>query len=470
MAFGIGLACAVGSSVASAQEKPNVLFIAVDDLRPELGCYGTRALTPNLDRLAASGLRFDRAYCNQAVCGASRVSLMTGLYPEFTGERTFHVRGWRKRWADIVTLNQHFKRNGYTTIGLGKIYHGSGGPGVDPENWTEWVAVRGLGYANPASLKARKANKKKKGRGPSTEASDASDEALVDGKRAKIGASRIHKLAKSGKPFFLAVGFTKPHLPFVAPKKYWNLYKRDSFALPANLGVPPDYPKYARNANAGELRAYSDIPAKGKPGAFPEALNRRLIHGYHACVSYTDRNIGVLLDALEKSGAAKNTIVVLWGDHGWKLGDHSSWCKHTNFECDTRVPLLIRHPGMKSARGRSNALVELVDLYPTLCELCGLQKPDHLQGKSLVPVLSDPAASHRESAYSSYAHGRRVGHSIRTDRYRYTEWWEGSDKRVASVLTDIAADPGELTAITSDKELRDKLAAQLEKRVLAVRK
>ena len=241
----LALVGAVCSSIASAQEKPNVLFIAVDDLRPELGCYGSRALTPNIDRLAASGLRFDRAYCNQAVCGASRLSLMTGLYPEFTGERSFHVRGWRKRWADIVTLNQHFKSNGYTTIGLGKIYHGSKGPGVDPENWTKWVTVGGTEYANPASLKARKANTKRRGRGPSTEASDAPDDTHFDGNRAKVGASHISRLAKSGKPFFLAVGFTKPHLPFVSPKKYWDLYRRDSFALPANLGVPPGYPQYA---------------------------------------------------------------------------------------------------------------------------------------------------------------------------------------------------------------------------------
>lgn len=476
--------CFTSFSVAMAKEdlaagaKPNVLFIAVDDLRPEIGCYGARALTPNIDRLVESGLRFDRAYCNQAVCGASRLSLMTGLYPEFTGERTYHVTDWRKRWADVVTLNQHLTDNGYTTVGLGKVYHNTNGPGVDPKNWTEWVAVGGREYGDPDSLKPGNTRMREgRKRGPSTEAADVPDDTHFDGNRAKVGAARIYRLAKTDKPFFLAVGFTKPHLPFVAPTKYWDLYQRDNFALPANLGVPPGYPDYARNVNAGELRAYSDIPQEGTPAAFPDSLNKRLIHGYHACVSYTDRNIGVLLDALENSGAAKNTIVVLWADHGWKLGDHSSWCKHTNFECDTRVPLVIRHPGMASARGQTKALVELIDLYPTLCELCGFDTPKHVQGRSLVPVLKNPAAAHRDFAYSSYPHGRGngqkwvIGHSIRTARHRYTEWWEqGTDTPVASILSDIEADPGETTVITGEMELRKSLSARLKERVLTVRK
>ena len=463
------------SAQDDAIEQPNVLFIAVDDMRPELGCYGTRAITPNMDQLAASGLRFDRAYCNQAVCGACRVSLMTGLYPEFTGERTYHVTDWRKRWSDIVTMNQHFKSNGYTTIGLGKIYHGSNGPGVDPENWTEWLTVDGQAYGDPASLKSPRERNGRR-RGPATEAADVSDEVHFDGNRAKVGAARIYQLARASKPFFLAVGFTKPHLPFVAPKKYWDLYQRESFGLPPNVDVPPGYPAYASNVNAGELRSYSDIPLEGTPADFPNQLNQRLIHGYHACVSYTDRNIGVLLDALQKSGAAKNTIVVLWADHGWKLGDHSSWCKHTNFECDARVPLIIRHPTMESASGETKALAELIDLYPTLCELCGLDRPEHLQGKSLVPVLEQPAGSHRDSAYSSYPHGRGkglsgvTGHSIRTDRYRYTEWWDKkTNTPVTWILTDIEADPGETTAITDDAETQQRLAEKLRMRVLAAR-
>jgi len=469
--------------------RPNVLFIAVDDLRPELACYGTsgrpiKAKTPRLDTLAGSGLQFVHAYCNQAVCGASRLSLMTGLYPEFTKERTYHVTGWRKRWANVVTMNQHFKANGYTTVGLGKIYHGTSGEGVDPDNWTEWIKVGGKGYADPASLKQTRKTKsrapggKTRMRGPSTESADGADDVYSDGVRALEGARQIKKLAAAGKPFFLAVGFTKPHLPFNAPTKYWNLYKRTDFAMPANLGVPPGYPDWARNRMAGELRSYADIPTKGTPADFPQELNRRLIHGYHACVSYTDRNVGKLLDALDQSGAADNTVVVFWADHGWKLGDHSSWCKHTNFECDTRVPLMIRHPKLRAAKGKSAAMVELIDLYPTLCELCGIKPPAHLQGKSLVAVLTDPSATHREYAYSSYPHTNRatrnrvVGHSIRNASIRYTEWWEtGTDKVVARVATDISADPGETTNLLPAKaDLAKLLSADLKKRVLAARK
>lgn len=489
---GTAFSLAASSPVSAAPEtesRPNVLFIAVDDLRPELACYGTRgrpikSKTPHLDKLAESGLRFAHAYCNQAVCGASRVSLMTGLYPEFSGERTYHVTDWRKRWADVVTMNQHFEANGYTTVGLGKIYHGTGGPGVDPQNWTEWIKVGGKGYANPESLKQTRESKshapggkRTRTRGPSTEAADVADDVYSDGMRASEGARQIKKLAAANKSFFLAVGFTKPHLPFNAPTRYWELYQREDFALPDNLSWPPGYPDWARNKNAGELRAYADIPATGTPAGFSHELNQRLLHGYHACVSYTDCNVGKLLDALESSGAADNTIVVFWADHGWKLGDHSSWCKHTNFECDTRVPLMIRHPKMSTARGESGAMVELIDLYPTLCELCGLERPAHLQGKSLVPVLKDPNAKHRDYAYSSYPHTNSdtkkpvVGHSIRNGSYRYTEWWEkDSDKVMARVATNIHADPGETTNLLPEEDdLAKRLSADLRNRVLEAR-
>ncbi|MEM7233815.1 MAG: sulfatase [Planctomycetota bacterium] len=472
------LAC-VFAAALSAEERPNVLFIAVDDLRTELSSYGARTITPNLDRLAASGLQFDRAYCNQAVCGASRVSLLMSLYPERTGERSFHVKGWRDRWPDVVTLNQHFRANGYAAVGLGKVYHDSRSRGgVDASNWSEWIDVGGQEYSAPESLKKFARHPKSgKRRGPATEAHDAGDESHPDGHRARIGAQKIRQLAAGKKPFFLAVGFTKPHLPFNAPRKYWGLYRGDLFRMPKNGGVPPGYPKYASNRDAGELRNYSDIPNDGEVADFPDALNRRLLHGYYACVSYMDRNVGVLLQALEASGAAKSTIVVFWADHGWKLGDHSSWCKHTNFECDTRVPLIIRDPRRPEARGKTSAIVELIDLYPTLCDLTGLAKPSHLQGRSFLPVLKDPKGTHRKFAYSSYPHGRgkgqkkRVtGHSIRSARYRYTEWWEkDSDRIVDAVLSDLQHDPGETSAVAGQDELKRKLSARLRERVLAAR-
>lgn len=476
--FTLVFLCAIGIPVDSfSADRPNILFIAVDDLRPELGCYGSRALTPNIDALAASGLRFERAYCNQAVCGASRVSLMTGLYPEYTGERTFHVTDWRKRWAKVVTLNQHLTANGYTTVGLGKIYHGSRGADVDTENWTRWLTVPGKSYADPASLEAMKTNQpNSRGsvKGPSTESMEIADHEYTDGARAETASDELTRLAGEARPFFLAVGFNKPHLPFVAPKKYWDLYEREQFSMPDNRSIPPGYPDYARNRSAGELRSYSDIPRKGTPADFPDDLNRRLLHGYHACVSYLDRNVGLLLQALEESPAASNTVVILWSDHGWKLGDHSSWGKHTNFETDTRVPLIIRHPAMPSAKGETAALVELLDLYPTICEFCGLEKPDHLQGRSFLPVLENPQSAHRDAAYSSYPHrnGKQnvTGHSIRTDQHRYTEWWDqNSDEIVDSILTDLQADPGEQTAVKGNEALKAELSNLLKDRVHSAR-
>ena len=281
-----------------AADQPNILFIAVDDLRPELGCYGVDVKTPNIDKLAASGVRFDRAYCQQAVCGASRLSLMGGLYPTKTGEQTYHVEGWRKRHPDLVTLNQHLRANGYRTVGTGKIYHGGGGDGVDPKNWDEWIQLKAPGYALPESTRKQKAILKanpgkttRDVRARTTESAPVDDDFYIDGKRAAHSAKKLTELAQADQPFFFAVGFIKPHLPFVAPKKYWDLYHRDDFSMPDNLSVPPGYPDFARNARAGEMSKYSDYEGKS-PKDFSDDLNKRLLHGYAACVSYTDANVG----------------------------------------------------------------------------------------------------------------------------------------------------------------------------------
>lgn len=456
-------------SFAEAADRPNVLFIAVDDLRPELAVYGAEVKTPHLDRLAANGIRFDRAYCQQAVCGASRLSLMGGLYPTKTGEQNFHVTNWRQRHPDLLTMNQHFRANGYHTLGTGKIYHGSHGGTIEAGNWDDWLNSGGKGYVLEESLaeaeRLRKANPDRDPmdfRGTTTECADVPDDAYSDGARAVVAAKKIGELVAQHQPFFFAVGFAKPHLPFNAPKRYWDLYERDSFAMPENLSWPPGYPDAARNARAGEMARYSDYEGSS-PVDFSDDLNKRLIHGYAACVSYMDANVGKVLDALEASGAADNTIVVFWGDHGWKLGDHSSWCKHTNFEVDTRVPLLMRVPGKET--GTTEALVELIDLYPTLCELTGLPVPEHLQGKSFVPLLSDLSGEHRTSAYSSYPHGKIMGHSIRMGAYRYTEWNDPKGALVASVLTDLVVDPGEESNLLGSENHREDLAkAQAELR------
>lgn len=488
LVWGILFLTGCGVAPTTEPDRFNVLFIAVDDLRPELGVYGSRAVTPNIDKLAASGLQFNRAYCNQAVCGASRLSLMSGLYPEFTNERSFHVRDWRQRHPEVVTLNQLFKENGYTTVGVGKIYHAWSGPDTDLDNWTQWIPTQGSRYADPETeaLGKRQAAAfgKEFKRGPTTEAGKAADAAdrYFDGWRVGEGVRQLEKLAAEDQPFFLAVGFSKPHLPFTAPVKYWDLYERESFSMPDNLGIPPGYPEYAANQRPGELRHYSDVPppSDGKmdqpnPREFSDEMNQRLLHGYHAAVSYTDRNVGKLIQALEESGVAEKTLIVFWGDHGWKLGDHSSWCKHTNFECDTRVPLMIVHPKMESVSGTTDALVELIDLYPTLVELCGLESPSHLQGKSLVPLLKDPSQPHRDYAYSSYPRRPNddiVGHSIRNERYRYTEWWDAkTDEVLARVATDLVEDPGETTnALLESPELAEAFSNDLKAIVLKARK
>lgn len=442
----------------AAEKKPNILFIAVDDLRPELAPYGAKVQTPHLDRFAASGIRFDRAYCQQAVCGASRLSLMSGLYPTKTKEQNYHVTGWRKRHPELMTMNQHFQASGYRTVGTGKIYHGTGGAGTDPENWDEWLMVKGESYVLPESvaerdrrIAANPGKTTKDFRGMTTESADVADEVYSDGARAVAAAKRVIELAAEEKPFFFAVGFTKPHLPFIAPKRYWDLYGRDDFSMPANLGIPPGYPDYAANVTAGEMKRYSDYEGK-TPKDFSDDLNKRLLHGYAACVSYMDANVGKLLDALDASGEVDNTIVVFWGDHGWKLGDHSSWCKHTNFEVDTRVPFMLRVPGQEGGVATS-APTELIDIYPTLCELTGITVPDHVKGKSLVSLIDDPSSQHRKSAYSSYRHGTATGHSIRVGAFRYTEWYrDGAKKHEANVLTDLELDPGEETNLVGSAE------------------
>ena len=454
--------------------KPNVLFLAIDDLRPELGAYGSKVKTPNMDRLASSGMLFERAYCQQAVCGASRVSIMGGLYPTLTGEQTYHVSGWRKRHPNLKTMNQHFRAQGFKTIGLGKIYHGHSGPGVDPMNWDEWINVKGNGhYAKPENIallkkalqEAKTGDQNDPPKGPMTESADVHDDTYADGLRAAKAAQILKDLGQNKtQPFFLAVGLTKPHLPFVAPKKYWDLYRREDFSMPANRGIPPGYPLFAANQLAPEMTKYSDYEGQS-PKDFSSATNKRLLHGYAAATSYVDACVGRILDGLEKNGLRENTIVVLWGDHGWKLGDHSSWCKHTNFECDTRVPLIVRDPRIKA--GRTPRLIELIDLYPTLCDLTGIPIPEHCQGRSFRAVLEDPEAGHRLDAYSSYPALKLMGHSIHHKNFRYTEWRNAEDQTVANVLTDIWADPGEVTNVKDEPRHAETLA--LVKERLAIR-
>lgn len=448
----------------TSNKKPNVLFIAVDDLRPQLGCYGQDQIkSPNIDRLAKRGLLFERTYCQQAICMASRASLMSGYRPDKgkiynKGPLFTHV-------PDALTLNQHFVNNGYEAVSMGKIYHhasdyekGWSREAFQPEG--EWV---GRGYLSEEAIRlVRKYNEKnpkarRQGIGPAFEGPDVADNAYPDGLIAGHAIKELNRL--KDKPFFIAVGFKKPHLPFNAPKKYWDMYPEDQIKLADNPFTPKGAPEEALTS-WGELRGYHGMPRKGP---MPDDLARKLIRGYYACVSYTDAMIGKVLDELDRLGLSENTIVVLWGDHGWKLGDHGMWCKHTNFERDTHVPMIISAPGMKARGKRTGALTEFVDIYPTLCELSGLDLPKHLEGTSMAPLLSNPGQSWKKAAFSQYPRGKTMGYSMRSDRYRYTEWRDlksGSVK--ARELYDHHKDPEENTNVAEDPGNQD-LAAALAK-------
>ena len=444
---------------AAEPNRPNVLFIAVDDLRPEFGPDGP-ARAPNLGRLAARGLTFGRAYCQQAVCSPSRTSLLTGCRPDTTKVWDLETH-FRVALPDVVALPEHFKRNGYVTRGLGKIYH----PGFNDErSWsTPWSTESRRIYARPenqALVQAgsnRVAVAKKAGRpvprgsrGPAYESADVPDSTYTDGAVADRAVEILGRLKEGNRPFFFALGFARPHLPFVAPKRYWDLYDPAKIRLAANPFRPKDAPDYAVGPG-GEMRAYHGIPA----GPIPDALARTLKHGYYASISYMDAQLGRVLDELDRLGLRDNTIVVLWGDHGWKLGEHDGWCKHTNVELDARAPLILSAPGMAAGK-TTPALVEFVDVYPTLAELAGLPLPAHLEGTSLAPLLIDPARPWKRAAFSQYPRaieGRRLmGYSMRTDRHRFTRWVDRSDpsKVDAVELYDHQTDPAENQNIAAD--------------------
>lgn len=401
-----------------AAEHPNVLFIAIDDLRPELGCYGSPiAKSPNLDALAADGLRFDRAYCQQAICSPSRASLMTGARPDAIGviENTAYFRELN---PDIVTLPQHFVANGYESVYCGKIYHAK--MTDDEHSWSRKPAHKKLaikrpklvgGYALPENQKIRRDNMAKMvakygeaarrglGSGPAYESADVPDHTYADGYNTELAIATMKDMLKEGdKPFFLALGFMKPHLNWVAPKRYWDLYKPEEIQLAKQVAGPVNGAEIGLHASF-ELRTRHGIPKSGPIG---DDLARTLLHGYYACVSYVDAQIGKMIAALEDAGVRDNTLIIVWGDHGWHLGEMGIWGKATNYEIATRVPLIAWTPKM-SARGKSTrALVELVDIYPTLCDLAGIPQPDHLAGRSFAPLLENPELKWKESAVSQF--------------------------------------------------------------------
>ncbi len=472
------LAISILAAAAShAATKPNVLLICVDDLKPLLGCYGdTLVKSPNIDRLAARGVVFESAYCNQAVCSPSRNALMTGLRPQSLGIYDLSTN-FRQSAPDAVTLTQHFMRSGYRAEGLGKILHVGHGNTNDAASWTvPHYSPKTISYAlkenNPPESTREEAlfeNKKdssKLPRGAPTESADVPDNRYGDGMIADEAIKRIEAAkAKQSEPLFLAVGFLKPHLPFVAPKKYWDLYHPADFK-PAELQTPPKGAPEFAPTTWGELRQYKDMP---DTGTLTTDQQRHLLHGYHAATSYMDAQLGRVLDALDASGLAQNTIIVLWGDHGWHLGDHGMWCKHTNYEQATRIPLIVAAPGVKAARAK--ALVETVDLYPTLSELASLPAPEKIDGKSFASVLKNPDAAPRDSVIHVYPRGDKLGRAIRTARHRMVEWKTiGAPADSAALeLYDYQADPAETKNLAAEQpeivaQLRAILATHPEAR------
>ncbi len=468
------------AAVREPSTEPNVLMILVDDLKPALGCYGdTLAKTPHMDRLAARGMRFDMAYCNQAVCAPSRFSLLLGSHPTSTGLYGLGSN-LRQRLPDSVTLPQHFVRHGYRTESLGKVFHiGHGNPG-DPGSFSvKHFHDKVIEYAGRSSTSGNQLTREEAyfsnreldrirqlPRGAAFEAPDVADDAYADGRVASETVRRL-KSAKirrdtDGTPFFVVAGFARPHLPFSAPQRYWNQFDPAVFAAPSTVGPPQGAPKVADKTN-GELANYEPVPTSG---AVDESLRRQLTHGYYASVSYVDAQIGMVIDELDRLRLADDTIVVLWGDHGFHLGDHGYWTKHTNYEQANRIPLVIVAPNVTKPGSVTRQLTESVDLYPTLAELAGLPAPagpQRIDGKSLVPVLRDPQARVRDHAFHVFPKAK-LGRAIRTERYRLVEWKKaGAPAETAEFeLYDYRTDPDETGNLAADRpEIVEELRAIL---------
>ena len=419
-AFATGL---LPRSYAAPEGQYNVVFIVADDLRPLLGCYGHPEMhTPNIDRLAGRGTVFNRAYCQVPLCNPSRSSILTGLRPEATGVFSNAV-DFRQKLPDVLDLQQYFNEHGYAAYSVGKVAH-TRAPFIP---------------------------------GPSWRALDVPDDSLNDGQTAKE-TERILADLKNQR-FFLAVGFEKPHLPLYAPRKYYELYDTQDFDLPVTSNYPKDAPAMARN-NLDLFRLHSDIPSDDAP--FSEEKTLELIRAYAASTSYMDAQVGRVLNQLDSLGLTKDTVIVFCGDHGFHLGEHGTWRKNTLFEVSVRSPLLISVPGQQP--NRTDALTELVDIYPTLCNACHLPIPSELEGLSLMPVIEEPTLSWKTAAFSELGRGGFRGRSIRTERYRYTEW--GRKGRHGLELYDYEADPNETVNIVDLPENAE-LVAHLSERLHA---
>ena len=475
--------------------KKNILFIAIDDMKPILGAYGDDyAISPNIDKLADEGVVFANNHCQYAVCGPSRASLLSGQRPDQTQILDLKTKIRSKR-PNVTTLPQHFKNSGYTVYGVGKIYDPrSVDKQQDKLSWDKYILPGQLkyaeGYKTPEfsyyqkpenrariaelrkegikkGLKGQKLNKYilKKFK-PAYEKANVPDDAYIDGAIVNGGIELMKEAKAKGKPFFLAVGFKRPHLPFNAPTKYWDMYDESKVPLAT----------FQQKVEGGYERAYHASPELGTyqvPGytyhpvdgviEMPEKQQRTMIHAYYAATTYVDAQVGKLMAELEKEGLAENTIVILWGDHGWHLGDHSLWNKHSDFEQATRSPMIIYDPSI-GKKIVVNSPTEFIDIYPTLCDLTNINAPQNLSGTSLKPLINGSKTKVKEYAISEITRGKIIGYSLRTDRYRLTTWVDNnpryakklnSNNIVAEELYDYETDPLETVNLAKDKKYKD---------------
>lgn len=486
------------------KERPNILFISIDDLRPALGAYGdTIAVTPNLDLFAKEGMTFRQTFSQSAVCAPSRASLMTGLRPDST--RVWHLGNkFREINPNSVTMPQFFSKNGYYTVNIGKIFHNYmpdsvswDEPDLRPARYLrpEWLGRDGETFyiseevSKSQEIKRDSLLKLRPVRyadgwntGPAWEAADVHDTLYYDGAQTELAKKALSRLSNMDEPFFFGLGYFRPHLPFTAPKKYWDLYDRDEIPLASNPDIPENAPLWTMNSMY-ELRHYDGFGHIGHPTSsyqMSEDTVRTLRHGYYASVSYVDALFGDLVSHMKKLGIYENTIIIVWGDHGWKLGDHNSWGKMTNYNIDLEVPMMIRYPNQKNRGVETFAITELVDMFPSLTELAGIESPDYMQGTSFVPLLENPELPWKKAAFSQFhrrpnvsADGKRyMGYSINTLEHHYIEWYTWDHiagergEFVSAELFDRVNDPHEKVNIAEQDEYKsviEELSEQLSK-------
>ncbi len=491
------IVCLIGFTFSCSEtaepRKPNILFISIDDLRPALGAYDDQAvITPNLDIFAGEGMTFRQTFCQSAVCAPSRASLMTGIRPDST--RVWHLGDkFREINPQTVTMPQYFSRFGYHTVNIGKIFHNYmpdsvswDEPDLRPAQYLqpEWLGRDGETFYISEEVQKSQEIKRDSllklrpiryadgwNTGPAWEAADVHDTLYFDGAQTELAKRTLSRLSKMNQPFYLGLGYFRPHLPFTAPKKYWDLYDPEEIPVAPNPNLPEDAPVLTMNSMY-ELRHYDGFNHIGHPTSdfrMNEDTARILKHGYYASVSYVDALFGDLVKHMKDLGIYENTIIIVWGDHGWKLGDHNSWGKMTNYNIDLQVPMMIRYPGQKKRGVQTFAITELIDMFPSICELAGVKIPDYMQGTSFVPLLENPDLPWKKAAFSQFHRrprvsadgGRYMGYSINTPDHHYIEWytWDHTTgtrgEFVRAELYDRQNDPHEKVNIAGKEENED---------------